>query len=218
MVNLIKATLRGDCIEGLTVLTPDELRERARGYGAEISARTLARFAAQSLIDAPEVRSLGRGLGRHSEYPPIALAEAVAASKLMADTSGEIITRYEVVYGPFVFGGGASQYPVGGRVRAVEVAMTRQRAYTMKVGDLVATAPGVQAEPPLTDEEQATRLRWIRILATWLTFRQCVKEGLPIPEQALVSQRKDGGPVSILEIETKDPSLVLVDAAIMTKI
>lgn len=64
--------------------TPDEIIQQFEllGYGS-VSRSTLVRDARAGLIPAPEVRSLGRGMGVSSIYPREALAEFVAARLLV---------------------------------------------------------------------------------------------------------------------------------------
>ncbi|MGI6542293.1 MAG: hypothetical protein ACOX44_04435 [Limnochordia bacterium] len=62
-----------------------ELLRRLEELGMKVSSPTLARWARQKLIPAPNVRSLGRGVGRISVYPAAALGEAYAAAVFLRD-------------------------------------------------------------------------------------------------------------------------------------
>lgn len=66
-------------------LEPDELLSRLKSLGQDVSRPTLPRWVRQGLIPAPDVRSLGRGLGAQSLYPACALAEAFAAAVLLRE-------------------------------------------------------------------------------------------------------------------------------------
>lgn len=64
-------------------MTPDELIRRLKALGIPSSRTTLARWVRQGLIPAPARRSLGRGRGSESIYPPSALGEAAASALLL---------------------------------------------------------------------------------------------------------------------------------------
>lgn len=76
-------------------MEPDELLQRLKSLGKDVSRPTLPRWVRQELIPAPEVRSLGRGRGARSIYPAAALGEAYAAAVLLRDKG---LTVREVVY------------------------------------------------------------------------------------------------------------------------
>lgn len=65
-------------------LTPDTMLERMEAItGERIGRSTLNRWVRDGLVTEPERRSLGRGRGGYAEFPPDALAEAVAAWYLL---------------------------------------------------------------------------------------------------------------------------------------
>ena len=64
-------------------MSPDEVIERLKDLGVEISRPTLSRYEKQGLIPEPKRGSLGRAGGRFSEYPPETVSEAFAAWSLL---------------------------------------------------------------------------------------------------------------------------------------
>lgn len=61
-------------------MEPEELIRRLDQVGVPAGRTTLARWVRQGLIPRPAVRSLGRGRGAESEYPPGAVGEGFASS------------------------------------------------------------------------------------------------------------------------------------------
>ncbi len=71
------------------ILTPDEVIEKLKDIGIEISRPTLSRYEKQKLIPKPERGSLGRAGGRWTDYPENTIEEAYAAWKLMHGDYGD---------------------------------------------------------------------------------------------------------------------------------
>lgn len=64
-------------------MSPDEVIERLKELGVEMSRPTLSRYEKQGLIPKAKRGSLGRAGGRFSEYPPETVPEAFAAWSLL---------------------------------------------------------------------------------------------------------------------------------------
>ncbi|SDF87323.1 hypothetical protein [Sporolituus thermophilus] len=63
-------------------MSPDEVIERLKQKGVEISRRTLLRYEEAGLISEPKRGGLGRGRGRTTDYPNDVVAEVLTVSHL----------------------------------------------------------------------------------------------------------------------------------------
>lgn len=65
------------------LMSPDEVIQAAAQYGVQVAGSTLRWYRQKGLIPAPKIRSLGRGRGVSSEYPPETPAELIASKLLL---------------------------------------------------------------------------------------------------------------------------------------
>lgn len=100
-------------------LSPDGVLQQAKKWGVDIVRGTMRWYVRQGLIPAPLVRSLGRGRGAESIFPPETVAELVASNALLGSSFG------------------------GKRVSKEELAEVRRIAFSQDVeGLLKAAYPG----------------------------------------------------------------------------
>jgi len=64
-------------------MTPDELISRLASWKVTLSRPTLLRYQKQGLISEPTRGSSGRGIGKWTNYPDIALVQSFAAWSLL---------------------------------------------------------------------------------------------------------------------------------------
>lgn len=88
-------------------MTPDEVIEKLKRIGVEISRPTLTRYEKQKLIPEPKRGALGRGGGRWTDYPVETVSQAYAAWSLMHgnygdDALGQLFGNKLPVLGPEV--------------------------------------------------------------------------------------------------------------------
>ena len=81
-------------------ISPQEIVDRLASVGIEVSRPTLLRYEKQGLVASASRGSSGRGIGRWSEYPEIALAEAYAAWSLLHGNYADIIIQRLFNSGP----------------------------------------------------------------------------------------------------------------------
>jgi hypothetical protein len=155
-------------------MTPEEITEALRPYGQHIARSTLTQYARIGVIGSPTVRSLGRGRGSLSEYPPEAPAEIVAARTLVGTTGFD-----------------GSLFPPGRvfpRITLELLAAVRHFAYKTTTGELLEAIRKADEEGDRTPLEALTEttdpLRFIQVLQLWLPRRAWVLHKLPEPPKA----------------------------------
>ncbi len=76
-------------------MTPDEVLEKLKSLGIEVTERTLQRYVKDELIPMPERKSGGRGKGRSTDYKEETPAEFYASHRLRFEygLKADIIAR-----------------------------------------------------------------------------------------------------------------------------
>lgn|SRR5690606_5868131 len=160
-------------------MTPEEVIHALRPYGQHIARSTLTQYARAGVIGSPTVRSLGRGRGRVSEYPPQTPAEVVAARTLVGTT---------LYPSTITWRGKTVSFKLNQRRITLEVlAAVRRLAYTTTAGKVVdALERWDEGDKELLRElvgsEGAADPFWLlQVLGEWLARRAWVLHKLPEP-------------------------------------
>src|SRR5258705_6570165 len=77
-------------------LSLDELLTVARARGLDLTRERLHRWRKAGLMPTPETRSLGRGLGRTSSYPAVALQQALMIGELLKRSRDLDVVRWQL--------------------------------------------------------------------------------------------------------------------------
>lgn len=143
-------------------MKPQEVLETLVAMGVEVSLPTLQRYARQGLIKRPDVTSLGRGMGKHSEHDLDAVFEAYAAAKLLGKP------LYPVPVPPVQIGDKTLTVPTR-KVTVRDVVAARRLVLSLPENHRRRGAPvPITITHNTTDEEFFTGLiakRWLELYA-----------------------------------------------------